>query len=106
MNDAELIKIVDDAIANFSGDSNNLGRAIGMLFIGRRYGWRVMYLIHSKATVRKYENILGIKIQDVLPEVGALAKKSIAWNAVQKVSSYWKAVKGEIQGIRTSEVSQ
>jgi len=105
MRDAELILLVDDAITNFSGDSTNLGRAIGMLFIGRRYGWRVMYLVHSKATIRKYEEILGIKIKDVLPEVGELASRSIAWRAVQNVSSYWKAVKGEIHGIRTPEVT-
>jgi hypothetical protein len=54
--------------------------------------------------LRKYEKILGISFRDELPEVGKMADKSVAWTAVQKVSNFWKAVKGEISGIRTPEL--
>ncbi len=104
MQDAEMMKKIDGAIKGFSGNSKELEMAIGMLICGRQMGWKVMYLIHSQRTIWKYENILGLTIREVLPEEGALSKKSLAWAAVQKVSNYWKAVKGDTPGIRTPEL--
>ncbi len=101
MTNDELVNLVDKASKNFKGDVTTLESALGMLVVGRLVGWRVILLIHDKTTVRKYEKILGVNIREVLPEVGKLAHKSVAWEAVQKVSSFWKAVKGDILGIRT-----
>jgi hypothetical protein len=33
-----------------------------------------------------------------------MADKSVAWKAARKLSNFWKAVKGEISGIRTPEL--
>jgi hypothetical protein len=101
MTNDELVNILDKAVKNFKGDSTTLESAIGMLVMGRQMGWRVIVLIHDKSTIKKYEKILGVNIREVLPEVGTLAHKSIAWGAVQKVGNFWKAVKGEIFGVRT-----
>ncbi|MDY6994879.1 MAG: hypothetical protein SVR94_20015 [Pseudomonadota bacterium] len=106
MNDKDLIQIIDSAIDNFSGNSNELAKAIGMLTIGRKFGWKVLYLIHSKNTIRKYEKILSVDLREVLPEVGPNAHKSLAWRAVQKVGNFWKAVKGEIPGVRSAEIDK
>ena len=65
-----------------------------------------MYLIHRQSAVRNYEKILGLKSKDVMREEGPLAHKSVAFVAVKKVSNYWKAAKGEIPGIRTSEIAK
>lgn len=106
MTNDELVNFLDRAVKNFKGDSGMLESAIGMLIVGRLVGWRVVVLIHDKSTIKKYEEIMGIKIREALPEVGKLAHKSIAWNAVQKVGNFWKAVKGEIIGIRTPEMTK
>lgn len=106
MTNDEVISIADNAVKNFKGDSTTLESAIGMLVIGRHVGWRVLVLIHEKSTIRKYEQILNINIREVFPEVGPLAQKSIAWRAVQKVGNFWKAVKGEIAGIRSPQMSK
>ncbi|WP_454722497.1 MULTISPECIES: hypothetical protein [Cupriavidus] len=104
-NREEIARIIDHAVSNFDGNLNELASAVGMLVVGQRYGWRVMLLIHSQATVRKYLKILGLKnLRDTLPEVGDLAHRSNAWRVVEGTSNFWKVVRGQIPGVRTSRV--
>jgi len=98
----DLIETCLAAIKPYKGDFTKLESAIGALIIGKRMGWRVMFLIHNRSTLREYEKILGVKFQEVLPEVGELAHKSIGWAAAQKIGNFWKAVKGEISGVRST----
>lgn len=98
----ELVGIVSNAIKNFEGQGNELESAIGMLFVGHAYGWRVVYIQHSIATVRKYERILGIVAKDVFPDRTKLSKNSVGFRVAETVSNFWKAIKGEHvhEGIR------
>ncbi len=102
----ELVNLLDNAVKDFKGDSTTLESAIGMLVMGRLIGWRVIVLIHDKTTIKKYEKILGVNIREALPEVGTLAHKSYAWKAVQKVGNFWMAVKGDILGVRSPEMTK
>ena len=103
MTDDEFNKIISDAVDNFKGDLNQLEAAIGMLAVGRRFGWRVMYLIHTRKTIAKLEKILLVKIRDVLDETSDRTERSKAWKLLQGVNNFWKAAKGEIPGIRSSK---
>ncbi|MBK9132472.1 MAG: hypothetical protein IPM20_12665 [Gammaproteobacteria bacterium] len=85
LTDKEIVKLCEDAVENFSGNSHELERAIGSLFVGRKMGWKVLYLIHDQKTVRKYEEILNLSFKDVLPDKTERSKKSIAYNAVRKM---------------------
>lgn len=91
----ELDMIEQAAIARFYGELSELESALGMLRLGQQYGWRVMYLIHSKATVRKYESILEVSIKDVMPEVGPSAHRCRGYRISQKLGNFWKIVSGE-----------
>jgi hypothetical protein len=104
MKDKELIEKIEAAVKNFKGDALTLETAIGSFFLGRQLGWKPLLLIHNKATVRKYEKILGFEFRDHLPEVGELAKKSKGWRAAQNITNFWKAVAGTIPGVRSSEI--
>ena len=106
MTKSRSLDIFSRAIKEFQGQLPALESAIGAYIVGQKIGWKPLLLIHDKKTITKYEKILGIHFRDELPEVGELANKSIAWNAVQKVSNYWKAVKGEITGIRSPEMTK
>ena len=66
----QLRKIEEEAIAEFRGDLCQLEAALGMLRMGHHFGWKVLYIIHSKKTVRNYEDILNIRIRDVFEETG------------------------------------
>ncbi|ATE61435.1 hypothetical protein CCZ27_17070 [Thauera sinica] len=107
MNDQEILEVVDRAINDFTGNLNDLGSAIGMLMLGRRYGWRVVLLIHSPSTVRKYVKILGLRnLRDALPEVGELAHRSNAWKLIDGTANFWKVVRGQISGVRSAIVER
>ena len=90
-----LIKVEENAVAGFIGQLNELESALGMLIMGHHIGWKVLYLIHSKKTIRKYEDILGIKIRDVFPEEGPSSYRSNGLVLAKKASNFWKVVSGE-----------
>jgi hypothetical protein len=92
---AKLQEIEDNAIISFAGSIDELESALGMLRIGHHFGWKVLYLIHSKKTVRKYEEILGIKVREIFPETGASSDRSIGLSLAIKASNFWKVVSGE-----------
>lgn len=93
----QLQSLTDDAIANFQGDLAQLESAIGLLHMGHHFGWKVLYIIHSKRTIRNYENILGVKIRDIFPEAGPSSYRSNGYRAAEKLSNFWKVVSGEFK---------
>jgi len=104
MTDEQIMTVVDRAVDGFQGELIDLESAIGMLLIGRQYGWRVILLIHSPATVRKYTRLLGLShLREALPEVGVLAHRSNAWRLLDDSKNFWKVVRGQIAGIRSSK---
>lgn len=76
--------------------------ALGMYMLGHHFGWKVLYLIHSKKTIRKYEDILGVKISEIFDEIGPDADRTNAYRIITAASNFWKAVSGEekpVEGI-------
>jgi hypothetical protein len=101
LSDKEANDHIVERIRAYKGDITDLERGIGCFYVGREFGWKVMLLVHDRKSVTKYERLLGLDFRQELPEVGKYAHKSMAWRLAQKVSSFWKAVKGEIPGIKT-----
>lgn len=97
-------KIIDKAIKDYRGQVPTLEAAIGSLLVGQKLGWKVLYLVHDKRTIKKYEDILKVNFRGILPEAGPLAHKSLAYMTVEKLSNFWKAVKGETPIKRRKEV--
>jgi len=92
----KCVRIVHDSMHRFRGGLPELESAIGFMFVGYYFGWKVVHLIHSKRTVRKYESILGIDIKKEFAEEGPYADRSVGWVAVKGVSNFWKMINGEI----------
>jgi len=105
MTKQELFALVDEVAETRRGYLDEIESAIGMLIVGRHFGWKVMYLVHSKKTIKKYEEILGVKIRKVLPASGEQAKRARAWRMAENLSNFWKAVKGEVPGVKSNEVT-
>ncbi|MCC6834474.1 MAG: hypothetical protein IT213_05770 [Cytophagales bacterium] len=91
------VAIIDKAVENFRGQADELENAIGMLMIGRIYGWKVLVIVHNKRTIKKYETILGINIREMFPPEGPLAHKSLGYKIASGLSNFWKAVSGDIK---------
>ncbi|NBQ69593.1 MAG: hypothetical protein EBU46_12510 [Nitrosomonadaceae bacterium] len=45
-----------------------------MLFTGYYFGWRFLYIVHSKRTVRKYEKVLNIRVTEYFEPIGPLSR--------------------------------
>jgi hypothetical protein len=100
---ARIGELTKKAIDSFHGQSDELEMALGMLTMGYYVGWKVLVLWHSKKTIRKYEDLLGIKVREEYPEIGPLARRSNAFLIAEKVSNFWKAVSGEDKSISREE---
>lgn len=93
---AELDRIELEAFLNFKGSFDDLERAIGMLRLGHHVGWKALVVIHSKRTVVKYEEILGVKVRDIFPPEGPSYSRSVGYSIARKLENFWKAVSGEV----------
>lgn len=93
----QIRRIEEDAIAAFTGDLTQLEAALGMLRMGHYFGWKVLYLIHSKKTIRNYEQILQVKIREVFDETGPNSYRSVGFAIAQKFSNFWKVAGGDIK---------
>ena len=92
-----LVNLVEQAMLRYVGAADELESAIGMLFVGRRYGWKVLALIHNKRTLRKYEEILGIQVREYFGPTGLLTHRSIGYQVTETLKNFWKAVSGEVK---------
>ena len=104
----KMSKLIEKQFKEFRGDMGQFESAVGALIIGQHLGWRVLLLSHDRRTIDRYGEILGIDFKDkkTMPEVGKMAHKSIAWVAYQGVTNFWKAVKGEIAGIKSLQLTK
>ena len=102
----EKFKIIRHAVLNYgTGTIDPLKNAIGVFMIGEHFGWKVLLLMHNQRTIQKYEKILGVKFCDIFPEVGAGARRSIAWNAwckIQSLEAFWRVVRGEVKSVKSA----
>lgn len=104
--EADIQAISRRAIADYQGQLDDLERAIGMLHMGHHFGWRVLVLIHSKRTIRKYEGILGIVVREFFPEEGPSSYRSYGLKIAMGLDNFWKAVSGEIKIEGRKEISK
>jgi hypothetical protein len=91
----ERYAFMDQAIRRRGFQIDELESALGMYMIGFHFGWKVLYVVHSKKTIRKYEEILGITVREVFEEYGPDADRTNAYKISQAVSSFWKLVSGD-----------
>ena len=88
--------------AAFDGDIRTFESAWGAFLLATQYGWKVSFLVHSQATIKKYEDITGMKFRGGICEPEThLSRKSNAYRALQQVTSFWKAIRGETKDVRS-----
>ena len=92
--DDETKEQLEKAASEFHGNGTTLESALGAVLLGRMYGWRVLKMIHSPATYRKYEKILGIKFRDICKEETKLTQKSLGMKIAAKLNNFWDVVRG------------
>lgn len=91
----QLRQIERDTFLNFEGQFDELEKSLGILRLGHHIGWKPIVLIHSKKTIAKYEEILGVRLRDIFPAEGPSADRSLGYRIAKKLANFWKAVSGE-----------
>lgn len=90
----ELNLHIDKVMVGYKGDIVDLAHAIGAARIGHHYGWRVLRLVVSQVSYRKYQKLLQIDFKDSLPEFTPYTEKSAGYQLVVKLNNFWDVVKG------------
>jgi len=94
-----------NVIRSYSGDTADLSNAIGFHFIGLFFGWRYLYMIHGKKTVKKYEQVLDIKVSKEFDPISTESCRSEGLNRVfDKQLNYWKVVSGDIKAFHSLQM--
>jgi hypothetical protein len=96
LEDAELIVHINKVIDDFLGATDELANAIGVLFLGRKIGWKPTYLLHNIRTINKYQDMLGLKFKEQMPSVTKKADSLVGWKVAGHVSNFWKVVTGQV----------
>ena len=101
---AEIIPKLEDSYANYRGDATVLESAWGTIFMSLIYGWKVVYLMHSQATIRKYQDITGLVFREIAPESTVISRKSMAFKVVESGTNFWRVIRGQEPGIKTTQL--
>jgi hypothetical protein len=93
--DAEMAAFIKNSFERYRGTADKWESAVGMLYLGKYMGWKIIHLVHSQATVNQYEAILGVVVRHDFDPTTENSRRSYAWRAIEGFSNFWKAVKGE-----------
>lgn len=93
MTDKELMAEIDKVSGEFKGQIDDLYTAIGMIVMGRFFGWRVLRLTSSRSQWTRATRLFG-DLKELMPERGKYAHKSMGLSIADKLGSYWDVVKG------------
>ena len=93
--DASTSAQVVQRCTTYRGQADDISNALGALVFGQLYGWRGVYMTHSRAMIRRYESILGIKFRECMPERTDASQRILGVRIADEVGKFWAVVKGE-----------
>lgn len=93
ISDKEILDKIDEVSGNFHGQIDDLYVAIGMIVMGRLFGWRVLRLTSSRRQWARATKLFG-DLKALMPERGKYVHKSIGLAIADKMDVYWDIVKG------------
>lgn len=95
ISDEELIKRVYSVVNDFHGQADDLCYVVGIVLVGRRYGWRVMRLISSRKAWKLASDLFGdLKTGELMEEKGPIYSHSLGARIVDTLGHYWDFING------------
>jgi len=94
--DSELLEHVNAVAREYKGDSHALFMAIGALFVGRLYGWKVIRVFLATTCYARSQRILGLDFKKVMDAETPLSDRALAYRVVKKLKEFWGIVKGQL----------
>ena len=81
--------------------------AIGALFVGHMFGYRVLEAFHTWATRRKFSRLCGCRdwaeFVEGMPEYGPYWERHVVTRAMQNVGDWWRGLRDlppDLAGVR------
>lgn len=93
MNREELNKRIEDVCEDFKGQIPDLYQMVGIVVVGRLFGWRVVRLTASRRMWMQVTRTFGDP-KEWMPERGRLAYKSVGLKVIDKLGDYWDFING------------
>lgn len=90
--DEELMIKIEELTKDYQGDIGYFYEVVGMVVVGRLFGWRVIRLVSSARSWRLACKMFG-DLKEVLPERGLYAHKSLGLQFTDKAGEYWDYIK-------------
>lgn len=95
MTDNELLEHVNLIAKEYKGDSHALFMAIGALFVGRLYGWKVIRVFLATSSYARSQKILGLDFKEVMDAETPLSDRAFAYKTIKSLKSFWAIVRGQ-----------
>ena len=93
ISEQEIIKKVELHSKNYCGQLDHLYQAVGLIVVGRLFGWRVMRLTSSRRCWDLAKELFGDP-KELLPERGLYAYRSLGLKLADEFGHYWDVVTG------------
>lgn len=94
MKPEEIDEYILNLMENFQGDLTDLADAVGAFNLGRVYGWKVLRIIYSPVTYRKYQKIIGLDFKLVLKDKTEFSLRNKGYSLASDLGKYWETVQG------------
>jgi len=91
--DEELDAKITEVCGNFVGQLDDLYAAVGLIVVGRRFGWRVMRLVASRRHWSVAVKLFGDP-KTWMDQRGVFYRKSVALKIIDGVGDYWAFIRG------------
>lgn len=90
----DMIAKIDKVCNEFTGNGQDLVLIVGMVVVGRRFGWKVIRLIMTRRLWVLACAEFG-DLKDLLLERGDLAHKSVGLGIVDGLGRFWEVIRGQ-----------
>jgi hypothetical protein len=92
ISDEKLNEKIEEVTKSYKGDISHLYEAVGMIVIGRLFGWRVMRLASGRRVWADATKLFGDP-KELMQEKERYYGKSVGAAIVDKMGNYWEVVK-------------
>lgn len=93
MKTEELNRRIETVCEQFRGQIPDLYHVVGVVVVGRLFGWRVVRLTTSRKIWSLTTRLFGDP-KEWMPERGRLAHKSVGLKLVDTLADYWDFING------------
>jgi hypothetical protein len=93
--DEELNARIEELCETHRGQLDDLYRAVGMMVVGKYFGWRVMRLVSTRSdwanAVKLFEDP-----KEWMRERGRFADRSLGLKIADEMGKFWEIIKGHV----------